>query len=288
MGSEVVSRTARRLQRRMVDELMERNSDDWMNSFETLRLTLEDQILTVAFNRPEQLNAFNHVMHEEFSEFCLQVASHREVRVVVVTGAGRAFSAGGDVQLMEDMSSGVVSQAEEVLGSRRLLLRLLDIPQPVVAMVNGPAVGLGATIALHCDVVFASTTSVFADPHVQIGLVAGDGGAVIWPLLLGPVRAKHYLMTGDAVDAEAAKSFGLVLDVCEPDALAETSYAYARRLREGPRVAIEGTKLAVNRHLKFWVDQVLDTSLLAEIWSMQTDDHRQRVADFKARALRRF
>jgi enoyl-CoA hydratase len=267
---------------------MEEDSHSWMNSFETLLLTQEDQILTVAFNRPEQLNAFNHAMHEEFSEFCSQIASHREIRVVVVTGIGRAFSAGGDVQLMEDMSLGIVSQSEQVLGGRRLLLRLLDIPQPVVAMVNGAAVGLGATIALHCDVVFASTTAIFADPHVQIGLAAGDGGAVIWPLLLGPVRAKHYLMTGDSVNAEDAKSFGLALDVCEPDALAQTSYAYARRLCEGPRVAIEGTKLAVNRHLKFWVDQVLDTSLLAELWSMQTEDHRQRVAEFKARTMRKF
>jgi enoyl-CoA hydratase len=267
---------------------MERDLDSWINSFETLRLTHEDQILTMAFNRPEQLNAFNHEMHEEFSEFCLQIASHREIRVVVITGVGRAFSAGGDVQLMEDMSLGIISQSEQVLGGRRLLLRLLDIPQPVVAMVNGPAVGLGATIALHCDAVFASTVAIFADPHVQIGLAAGDGGAVIWPLLVGPVRAKHYLMTGDPVDAEVAKSLGLVLDVCEPDALAQTSYAYARRLCEGPRVAIEGTKLAVNRHLKLWIDQVLDTSLLAELWSMQTEDHRQRVADFKARVMRKF
>jgi enoyl-CoA hydratase len=267
---------------------MGKDSQDWITSFETLLLTQEDQILTVAFNRPEELNAFNHTMHDEFSEFCSQIASHQEIRVVVVTGVGRAFSAGGDVQLMEDMSLGKVSQTEEVLISRRLLMRLLDVPQPVVAMVNGPAVGLGATIALCCDVAFAGTTAVFADPHVQIGLAAGDGGAVIWPLLMGPVRAKHYLMTGDSVNAEVAKSLGLVLDVCEPETLAHTSYAYARRLCEGPRVAIEGTKLAVNRHLKFWVDQVLDTSLLAELWSMQTEDHRQRVADFKARALRKF
>jgi enoyl-CoA hydratase len=95
-------------------------------------------------------------------------------------------------------------------------------------------------------------------------------------------------MTGDSVDAELARSMGMVLDVCEPDALVPTSYAYARRLCEGPRVAIEGTKLAVNRHLKFWIDQVLDTSLLAELWSMQTEDHRQRVADFKARTMRKF
>jgi enoyl-CoA hydratase len=267
---------------------MEEKLHDWFDSFETLLLTQEDQILTVAFNRPELLNAFNHEMHEEFSDFCDQVASHKEIRVVVITGMGRAFSAGGDVQLMEDMSLGVVSQSEMVLGGRRLLLRLLDIPQPVIAMVNGAAVGLGATIALHCDAVFASSKAIFADPHVQVGLAAGDGGAVIWPLLLGPIRAKHYLMTGDSIDAETARSFGLVLDVCEPDALAGTSYAYARRLCEGPRAAIEGTKLAVNRHLKFWADQVLDTSLLAELWSMQTEDHRQRVADFKARALKKF
>jgi enoyl-CoA hydratase len=268
--------------------LMDKDSDDWINSFETLLVTRDDTILTVAFNRPERLNAFNHEMHEEFSELCDQIAHHREIRVVVVTGAGRAFSAGGDVQLLEDMSSGKISQSEQVLGGRRLLLRLLDIPQPVIAMVNGPAAGLGATIALHCDIVFASTTAIFADPHVQMGLAAGDGGAVIWPLLIGPVRAKHYLITGDSIDAELARSLGLVLEVCEPDALAQTSYAYARRLCEGPRVAMEGTKLAVNRHLKFWVDQVLDTSLLAELWSMQTEDHRQRVADFKARNFRRF
>jgi enoyl-CoA hydratase len=260
----------------------------WLHAYDTLVLSVDDEVLTMAFNRPDQLNAFNHEMHDQFSDFCYEVARHKEIRVVVLTGTGRAFSAGGDVQLMEDMSVGKYSQAQQAFEGRQLLIRLLDIPQPVIAMVNGPAIGLGATIALHCDALFASTTASFADPHVQVGLSAGDGGAVIWPLLLGPIRGKYHLMTGDALDANAALSAGLALRVCEGDELAEVSYGYARRMREGPRVAIEGTKLSANRHLRFWAEHILDTSLLTEVWSMQTEDHRQLVQDFKARNLKRF
>jgi enoyl-CoA hydratase len=247
---------------------------------EGLRIDRDGEVVVVTFDRPEKRNAFDFELHEAFSSFLYDAAADRSMRALVVTGSGKAFSAGGDAQFMADMRSGKVDPDYVVWAGGRLLRNLLAVPQPVIAAVNGPAAGLGATIALHCDVVFAARRATFSDPHVQLGLVAGDGGAVIWPLVLGPTRAKRYLMTGDPLSAQEAFDAGMVTHLSSDESLLDDAVRFGQRLARGPRSAIEGTKAAVNKLLRTWAETVLSESLLAERISMSHPDHDRRVGEF--------
>ena len=172
--------------------------------YETLLIDKQDTILTITLNRPERLNAVNDVMHEELPDVFARVGEDPEVSAVVLTGAGRGFCSGGDVRAMADR--GGASRSQSGLGAvspggRRLLHNMLWVEQPLICALNGVAAGLGATIALFCDIIYASDQARIGDTHVRAGLVAGDGGAVIWPLLVGVSKAKELLMTGDIIDA---------------------------------------------------------------------------------------
>lgn len=243
----------------------------------------------MTLNRPHRLNAFDWELHEAFSLLLVNVSNdRRDIRVVVLTGAGRAFCAGGDTALMDEVISQRRDRVEFLQAGARLMMNLVNLRQPIIAMVNGPAVGLGATIALTCDVVYAGTSATFSDPHVQMGLVAGDGAAVIWPLLIGPSRAKRYLMTGDALDAHEAERVGLVNEVVPDAELRDRVLMFARRLAAGPQVAIEGTKTAVNKHLRIWSERILLESIGLEGLSMMHPDHAQKVTQFREKRLQRF
>jgi enoyl-CoA hydratase len=155
---------------------------------------------------------------------------------------------------------------------------LLDVPIPIVAAIGGPAVGLGASIALLCDVILMAESASIADPHVRVGLVAGDGGAAIWPLALGPARAKQYLLTGDRVSAAEAERIGLVNRVVPDAALEAEAFAFAQRLAEGAPLAIQYTKQAVNKLVKDALNVAFDASTALEIVTFQSDDHREALA----------
>jgi enoyl-CoA hydratase len=146
--------------------------------------------------------------------------------------------------------------------------------------VRGPAVGLGCTISLFCDVIFASETAKFADPHVRVGLVAGDGGAVIWPQLVGYARAKEYLMTGDPIGAVDAERIGLINHVVPDGELDARVAAFAKRLADGPLDAIKYTKVSTNLGLKQLAHSILDTSLAYEMLTFDTHDHKEAVDSF--------
>jgi enoyl-CoA hydratase len=145
---------------------------------------------------------------------------------------------------------------------------------------NGVASGLGATIALFCDIIIAAKTARIGDPHVRVGIVAGDGGSVIWPLLVGPARAKEYLLTGDLVNAEEAERIGLINRVVEPEELYPTALALAQRLAAGAPKAIGWTKLSINRWLKEGLNLIMDTSLGLEWLTFVSEDHREAVDAF--------
>ncbi|MFN0145181.1 MAG: enoyl-CoA hydratase-related protein, partial [Dehalococcoidia bacterium] len=176
--------------------------------YETIKIEKQDGVAILTLNRPERLNAVNGAMHSELSTIFLDVQADPDVRAAVITGAGRAFCAGGDFGPASNMrpKSGVSMMQE----ARRIVDNLLDCEKPIVAAVNGAAAGLGATVALMCDVVIASRNARIGDPHVKMGITAGDGGAVIWPLLVGVNRAKYMLMTGDLIPADEAMAMGLV------------------------------------------------------------------------------
>jgi len=157
---------------------------------------------------------------------------------------------------------------------------MLDLDKPIIAAVNGAAVGLGATIALFCDIIIAAETARFGDTHVRAGVVAGDGGAVMWPLLVGPAKAKELLMTGDIIDAKEAERIGLVNKVVPLADLLPTARELARRLANGPTLAIAWTKHSINKRIKQDVNLLIDASLASENLTFLTEDHKEAARAF--------
>ena len=172
--------------------------------YETIQISKDNGIAVLTLNRPERLNAVNPVMHSELATIFGAVESDPDVNVAVLTGAGRGFCSGGDFGPGRDAQAPRKTGLTMMQEARRIVDGILDLEKPIIAAVNGAAVGLGATIALFCDVVIAARNARFGDTHVNMGITAGDGGAVIWPLLIGINRAKQLFMTGDLSNADAA------------------------------------------------------------------------------------
>lgn len=245
------------------------------------------RVLTVTLNAPDRLNVVDAEMHEELSRLFYDVEDDPEADVIILTGAGRAFSAGGDVQDMRRWHKDPALFDKLAREAKKIIFGLLECEKPIVCKLNGDAYGLGATIALFCDVIFASETARIADPHVSVGLTAGDGGAIIWPQLIGFARAKELLMTGDAVDAKRAAKIGLINHAVPQDHLDETVEAFAQRLAKGATHAIRWTKVSVNIALKQLAHTILDTSLAYEALSNRSDEHARAVEAFMAKRLSR-
>lgn len=246
--------------------------------YECLSVERDAKVLTVALNRPQALNAINAQLHTELSQVFADIAQDADTEAVVLTGKGRAFCAGGDIKWFQDMTP---AQLDALFAeARRIIIDMLEVEQPIVAAVNGPATGLGATLALFSDVIYAADNARIGDPHVRVGVVAGDGGAIIWPWLVGAARAKEFLMTGDLVSAGEAERIGLVNHVVPAGELLDTARAFAQRLANGPRLAIRGTKVSVNKILRDTVNLVLDTSLAIEKQCFHTEDHREAIQSF--------
>ncbi|MBF9033547.1 enoyl-CoA hydratase/isomerase family protein [Rhodobacterales bacterium HKCCE2091] len=250
---------------------------------ESLRLDRRGRRLTITLDRPAVLNAFDRAMHEGLVKAFRFAAADPGSDVVCLTGAGRAFSAGGDLDRMEQFIADPAAFGGEVETAKRLITALLDIDKPVVARVNGPAVGLGCTLALFCDVVFAADTAKLGDPHVRVGLAAGDGGAVIWPQLIGFARAKEYLMTGRLMTAAEAASLGLVNHAVPADDLDARIDAFCDELIGGAQEAIRYTKATVNLELKRIAQALLDPGLAYEWRTVASDDHRRAVRALRAK-----
>lgn len=246
--------------------------------YETIQIERDGSVAILRLNRPERLNAVNGAMHSELMSIFLDVQADSDVRAAVLTGAGRAFCAGGDFGGGANMASkSGLSMMQE---ARRIVDNLLDCEKPIVSAVNGAAAGLGATIALLCDVVVASRNARIGDPHVKMGITAGDGGAVIWPLLMGVNRAKYMLMSGDLMNAEGAFSMGLVNKVVDEGEAFPEAMAIAQKLAAGAPYAVQTSKMAVNKYIKAVSNLVLPYSLAVEEISMRTSDHREAVAAF--------
>lgn len=208
-----------------------------------------DGVVVLTLNRPNALNAFTCEMHDEFVDALRRLRNPRNVGAVVITGAGSVFSAGGDLSTIQELGAQPGAELFHLEEAIHMVRDLLAVRPPVVAAVNGHATGLGATIALLCDVVFMAAEARIADTHIRAGIVAGDGGTLIWPALLGPNLAKELLFTGDALTAERARDVRLVNHVLPAAELVDTALSFARRLATGPRHAIAWTKQVVNTRL---------------------------------------
>ena len=259
-----------------------------LKKYKHLLLAREGRLLTITLNRPDMLNAFGPVMHEELIEAIGFAAADPESDVIVLTGAGRAFSAGGDLVRMAEVAADPSLFDIEALNAKRLVFALLDVEKPVVAKVNGHAVGLGATIALLCDVIFAADEAKIGDPHVAVGLVAGDGGAVIWPQLIGFARAKEYLLTGDLMSAKKAADIGLINHAVPLASLDEAVRAFCLRLTSGATKAIRWTKVTANIELKRIAHAVMDVGVGYESLSVRTEDHKEAINAFREKRPARF
>lgn len=255
-------------------------------NYETIQIAKDGNVAVLTLNRPERLNAVNGAMHSELMRLFLDVQADTEIRAAVLTGAGRAFCAGGDFGGGSNMrsKSGLPMMQE----ARRIVDNLLDCEKPVVAAVNGAAAGLGATIALLCDVVIAAKNARIGDPHVKMGITAGDGGAVIWPLLVGVNRAKYMLMTGDLATADEAMQMGLVNRVVDEGQALDEALALAHRLANGAPYAVQSSKTAVNKFIKLVSNLVLPMSLALEEVSMTKQDHREAVKAFQEKREPKF
>lgn len=249
--------------------------------YQTITFKRQGRILEITLNLPDSLNAVNEVMHEELARLFVDVSNDPDCDIVVLTGAGLAFSAGGDIKWMQDSIDDPQLFERIAREAKQTIYTILDCEKPVIAKLNGHATGLGATIALFCDVIFASDKAKIGDPHVCIGLVAGDGGAVIWPQLIGYARAKEFLMTGDLIPASEAARIGLINHVVPHDELDAQVNAFAERLASGATKAIRWSKMTVNIGLKQLAHSIMDASLAYETLSNITSDHQEGVNAFR-------
>jgi|SoiMethySBSTD1v2_1073268.scaffolds.fasta_scaffold248094_2 enoyl-CoA hydratase len=243
-----------------------------------------DGIALATLNRPDRLNAVNGTMHNELSRLTRDADADGDVRVLVITGAGRAFCAGGDFSPQSTVTDGSATFRE----GRQIVDHILECSTPIISAVNGYAMGLGATVALLADIVFAARSAVFADTHVNMGIGAGDGGQVIWPLLMGVNRAKYHLMTGDRLTATDAERLGLVNFVVDDGTVVDEALVLAARLASGPALAISASKMGVNYFMRMVSNLVLPVSLSMEERTIASHDHREAVKAFQEKRSANF
>ena len=261
------------------------------SGYEHILAERNGNILTLALNRPDRMNTVNGRMHTELSKIFREVNADNDAWAVILTGAGRAFCAGGDVGRMASSESGSITERREaeVRGeAQEIVHSMLDLEKPLVGKINGVAVGLGATIALLCDVVVASDRARIGDRHVNVGLVAGDGGAVIWPWLVGINKAKELLMTGELIQGDDLLRLGIANHVVDADNLDQFCLDKARQLAGMAPYAARATKQTLNKILKRQAEEVLDIGLGWEWLSMRQDDHHEAATAFLEKREARF
>jgi enoyl-CoA hydratase len=254
----------------------------------TIAMTREGRLLRITLNRPDAMNAVNLQLHDDLAEALWFAQNDAASDVIVLTGAGRAFSAGGDLDHIEHNARNPHLFDHEARVAKRIVSTLLDIDKPVVCRMNGHAVGLGATLALLCDVIFAAEGAKIGDPHVALGLVAGDGGAVIWAQRIGLTRAKEYLLTGELLTASKAAEIGLINHCVPVEELDARVDAFCSRLLAGATIAIRATKVLTNLELKRLATALMDAGIAYESVSVRSADHLEGIAALREKRSPRF
>jgi enoyl-CoA hydratase/carnithine racemase len=249
-----------------------------------LTVSTEGAVRVVTLNRPDELNAVNRPLHWALTNVWRQLAADREARAVILTGAGRAFSAGGDLDWITSFLDDPVARDESLREGAQIIEEVLRFPLPVIAAVNGAAVGLGCSLAVLCDIVLMSDRAFLADPHVSVGLVAGDGGAAFWPLLTPILRSREYLYTGDRIPAGLAVELGLASRVVAAGDLLAQARRLADRLAAQPAEALRGTKRVAGMYLAQALSGAVQAGFAAERETMLTAEHRARLLALRAKA----
>lgn len=240
----------------------------------------DNGVCRVTLNRPDVLNAVSDVLLEELTSI-IEAANRDESRVLILTGAGRAFCAGGDHSTLNTWAEeGFASASGRRPEASDLIRAYLNLEKPIIAMVNGPAIGLGAVIALYCDYIVIAEDAKIGDRHVNIGLVSG-ADAAIWTALVGPLLAKEFMMTGRVLSGTEAASFGIANRAVPGDELEAVAVAYAERLAALPPYALSKIKMAANRYVRFMTDMILPAAYAWEQLSMLTEDHQEALTAFR-------
>lgn len=236
----------------------------------------DDGICTVTMNDPDKLNAVGPHNHWQLEDVWLKLARDERIKVVVLTGAGKAFSAGGDIKKMAARAQtdyGLEYALRVPQNTIRLWEHLLLCPHPIIAAVNGDAIGLGTSLFLFCDISVVAEDAKVGDTHIRVGLVAGDGGAVMWPLIVGPNKAKEYLMRGKLLNGREAADMGLVNHAVPREQVLDEALKIAREIAAQPIWAVRWSKAAVNKQVKEQVNKVLELSIAYEAMTMLTKDY---------------
>jgi len=250
---------------------------------EAVRVEVDGPVRIVRLSRPAQLNAVDDALHLGLTRVFPLLSADAGARVAVITGEGRAFSAGGDFALLERMVADRALRRDVIAEGRALVLNMIRCRVPVVAAVNGPAVGLGCSVIALSDVVYMAESAYLSDPHVMVGLVAADGGPLTWPLHTSLLLAKEYAFTGERISAARAKEIGLANHVRPDGEVLAAALAAARKIAALPQQAVEATKRVLNLHVERAVLATIDFALAAENESFDTDDLRANVARFLKR-----
>lgn len=250
-------------------------------SYSRFEFAREGRVLTASIAAPGAVNAVDAALHDELARVFTDLQHDADSDLIVLTGKGRAFCAGGDFDWFAEQIAHPAKFRDIGWDAKRIVTSLLDVEKPVICRLNGAAAGLGATIALLCDVIVADERAVIGDPHVKVGLVAGDGGAVIWPQLIGYARAKEFLLTGDLLTAARAAEIGLINHAVPGDQLDAKVAEIVAKILANPRFAVRWTKVIANMPLKALVSQMMDASIAYETLSNMTADRAEAVAAFR-------
>ena len=244
-------------------------------------------VLLVTLNRPDVMNATNARLHWELTQIWKTVDDDSKAKVVLVTGAGKAFSAGGDLEMVENMAGNPAAVAQAMREAADIVYNMINLDKPIVSAINGVAVGAGLAVALMADVSIMSETARITDGHLRLGVGAGDHAAIIWPLLCGMAKAKYYLLTADFIDGKEAERIGLV-SLCAPaEELMKKAWTVADRLAAGPQQAQRWTKRALNNWLRV-AGPIFDTSLAYEMLNFLGPDVKEGVAGIKEKRPPKF
>src|ERR1700691_30118 len=242
----------------------------------------DDGILLITINRPEVLNATNSRLHWELSRVWLDIADDDETNIIVITGAGRASSAGGDLEMIQQMASGAMNVGKAWKEAGDIVYNMINLDKPIISAINGVAVGAGLAVAFIADISIASESMRITDGHLRLGVAAGDHAVIIWPLLCGMAKAKYYLLTADFIDGKEAERVGLV-SLCVPaDKLMDKAMEVAQKLARGPQQALRFTKRSLNNWLRMF-GPAFDASLALEMLGFFSDDLHEGVAALKER-----
>jgi 2-(1,2-epoxy-1,2-dihydrophenyl)acetyl-CoA isomerase len=252
-------------------------------TYECLLYEVKDGIATLTLNRPDRLNALGGSLRDDLHDALTRSAADPDVRVMIITGAGKGFCAGGDVKAMQEAKEGKRERPliEKIAPGRdRTLLAMRDAPQPIIAAINGAAAGAGMNLALGCDIRIASTAARFSQAFVKRGLHPDWGGTYFLPRVVGMAKAAEMIFTGEIIDAAEALRLGIVSRVVAPEELMSTTLALARRIAAGPPVAIRLAKHSLYANAERDLRSALETETFAQNICFETEDAREGIRAF--------